>query len=202
MEKRNRYWTYEKIVEELQIMLDSLETRVMPTRSEVDKFFGDTRLSNAISKKIGWYNLAGKLDLEIKNSESTMGIMYERKVGKILEDRGYHVVYMTQNHPYDLLVNNIKVDVKSSNLGEYSTGKFYSFRMGKDYATCDVYIMVAIDKCGKEIYYIIPYLEILSNRQISIGYVDSIYDKFIDRWDILDKYIEFVNGNLVNLYER
>ena len=78
---------------------------------------------------------------------------------------------MSQNFPYDLLVNDcLKVDVKSSHLYEGKEGNFYTYRTGKKFATCDVYILVALD-ANDEIArtYILPSSIVMNNIQISIG---------------------------------
>lgn len=43
-------WTYEKIKNQISFMVKEKDMNRMPSRSEVDTFFGDYKLSNAISK--------------------------------------------------------------------------------------------------------------------------------------------------------
>ena len=172
-------------------MVNELNLKVMPTRKELETFFGNSQLGNAITRRFGWYELAKELGLQIKDSDTTLGKEYEYKIKEKLEEIGYQVIKMKQNYPYDLLVDGVKIDVKVSNIGHYNIGSFYSFRIGKDYSTCDIYIFVAINDDGGESIYIIPSVELLNNVQVSVGGKTSKYDKYIDRFDILDRYIKF-----------
>lgn len=190
---KRRAWSKSSIIKEIKIMIDDLGLEVMPTRKEVESYFGDTRLGNAITKRWGWYDLAEKLGLQVKYSETTLGKGYEKKIADKLINDGFEVIEMSQNFPYDLLVNKVKVDVKVSNLGHFKNGSFYSFRTGKEYATCDIYIMVTIDDDGNESVYVIPSTHIINRKQISVGGRSSIYDIYIDAYHYLYDYIEFIN---------
>lgn len=103
---------------------------------------------------------------------------------------------MSQNFPYDLLVNNcLKIDVKSSHLYKGKDGNFYTFRTGKRYATCDVYVLVALDDSDELVKtYIIPSSKVFNKIQISMGEYNSKYDIYLDRWDILSDYTNFLSG--------
>lgn len=185
-------WTRETVTDGIKKAMNTLGIDRMPTRTELVSI-GENGLACNISKKYGWYELADELGLKMKDSETTLGKKYENIVAKKIESLGFEVDEMAQNYPYDLLINKtIKVDVKSSHMYEGNDGNFYSFRMGKEYATCDVYILVAINK-SDEVYYIVPSASVIQNKQISIGQYSSMYERYKDRWDVLGKYISYMD---------
>ncbi len=186
-------WNEEKIKAELLSMINEKQLARMPTLSEVIAHFGDSRLSNAISKRKLWYKLADEFNLPIKDSETTLGKSYEDKAEIELIIRGYEVRRMRQNYPYDILVNDsVKIDVKASHLYKGKNGNFYSFNLEKEFATCDVYILFLIKHPGLiEKTLIIPSTIVSTQSQISIGEIRSKYFKYEDRWDLLEKYAEF-----------
>ena len=103
---------------------------------------------------------------------------------------------MSQNFPYDLLVNDcLKIDVKSSHLYMGKEGNFYTFRTGKKYATCDVYVLVALSDTDEIVKtFILPSVKVINNSQISLGEHHSKYDVYLDRWGILTDYSKFLSG--------
>lgn len=190
-------WSDDLIRDGVMKVKEGLKIDRMPTRSECVKYTNSYALSVAISRRDGgWYGLASELGLRIKTSETTTGKKYEKIIKEILENKGYEVSQMSQNFPYDLLVNDcLKIDVKSSHLYKGKEGNFYTFRTGKRYATCDVYILVALDDLDKVVRtYIIPSSKVIKNTQLSMGEYSSKYDIYLDRWDILTEYVNFLSG--------
>lgn len=190
-------WSEDLICNGVMKVKEGLKLDRMPTRSECVEYTNSNSLSVAITRRDGgWYGLAKELGLGIKESETTTGKRNEINIKQILEDKGYKVKQMSQNFPYDLLVNDcLKVDVKSSHLYEGKEGNFYTYRTGKKFATCDVYILVALD-ANDEIArtYILPSSIVMNNIQISIGEHSSKYDFYLERWDILSAYVAFLFG--------
>lgn len=182
-------WTKERVVESIYEVVGFLGIDRMPSRKECEEYFRNTRLANAITKHYGRYNLAKELSLPIKQSETEFGKRCERMVTGELTSRGFSVLQMAQNFPYDLLVNNcVKVDVKASRLYKCGHGNFYSFRAGKAYATCDIYILLAVDDHGQpNRTMIVPSSVVVDNRQISVGEHASKYHQFTDRYDLVEK---------------
>ena len=111
-------WTDEEITEKIIEIVKFSHLDRMPTRKEVEQYCGDTSLTNAITRrKGGWYALAEKMRLPIKECETTFGKSHEKIIMERLVSMGYEVRRMPQNFPYDLLVNDsVKVDVKASRL--------------------------------------------------------------------------------------
>lgn len=187
-------WTTDLIKERIMEVVREMELGRMPSRSECDEYYHDTSLTNAISKRIGWYNLANELGLPIKDSETYFGKKYEQIALEQFIARGYEARRMPQNFPYDLLVEDcLKVDVKASRLYKSNQGKFYSFNLEKPFSTCDLYVLylVSDDKSIKTTL-ILPSKFVATNTQVSVGEKTSKYYKYADRWDYVDDYIDFL----------
>lgn len=188
MECRQK-WTHEKVIQGVKDVMNAYGLDRMPSRNECDKFYGDYCLSNVITKRYGWYKLAKELGLSIKDSETYFGKTQEGVVCEMLIAKGFEPTRMSQNFPYDILVDNcVKVDVKASHLYKGKQGNFYTFNLEKKFATCDVYVLLTLDDENNIINtFVVPSVFVIKNTQISIGEIASRYDKFKDRWDyILD----------------
>lgn len=189
-------WTDELIKEKVLEVKNALELNRMPSKSECDSHFGNYALSNVISKRKGWYKLAAEMCLPVKESDTFLGKRFEKKAKEILEDKGFHVRQMSQNFPYDLLVDDcVKIDVKTSRLYKGKQGDFYSFNLGKKFAACDVFFLIALndDNTINRIM-IVPFKAVFNNNQISVGRFISKYDKFIDKWEYISNLSEFWSG--------
>ena len=190
-------WTDEIIKNKILEVVKFYNLDRMPPRSEVEVYFGDYSLSNAISRrKGGWYNLAKELEFPIKECETTFGKSHEQIVMENLISQGYEVRRMSQNFPYDLLVNDcVKVDVKASRLYRGKGGNFYSFNLEKPFCTCDIYILRLISEEGIEKdTLVIPSSHVSTNTQISVGETKSKYQKYSKRWDYVEMYFEFMDS--------
>lgn len=178
-------WTNESIEDGIRSVMRGYCMGRMPSRSEMDLFYGDSRLSNAITHRGGFYEWEKRLNLSIKGSDTKVGIEAEEDVRNKLETMGFESVELTPlKHPYDILVNRrVKIDVKSSHKHEYEYGVWYSFRLEKPMQTCDVFIAIAIDDNKT---YVIPSSILNNKKQLCIG-ATSKYDKYLDRWDIVKK---------------
>ena len=160
----------------------------MPSMSECVAYFGNGSLASVISRKYGWYNLAKRMGMPIKKSETGFAKRYETRAAELLQALGFNVQRMSQNFPYDILVNNcIKIDVKASRLCRGVNGDYYSFHIDKPFATCDFYILLAVgDREEIERVMIIPSCEVITKRQISVGARRSKYYKYTDRYDLIE----------------
>lgn len=172
----------------------------MPTTSEIGAYFG-TGFGNICRTGVKWAELANGLGLKIKDSETTFGKQWEKFVFDLLSSLGYKVEPMSQNFSYDLLVNeNVKIDVKASKLYHSRNGYYYSFNLETNRPRCDIYILLCIDEKSEcEKLYIIPSVFVSTNSHISIGYIKSKYDKFIDEFDYIKTYSDFFNSILTEL---
>ncbi len=187
------HWTDELIKSKINEVVNGLELGRMPTRRECENYFHDCGLTNAVSRRAGgWYTLAKEMGYNIKESETTFGKTYEIQTAEMLKSHGFQVRRMSQNFPYDLLVDDcVKVDVKASKLYNGKNGDFYSFNLEKQFSTCDFYILITISLEEENRVMVVPSSEVIANNQISIGVKKSKYHKFTDRFDLIEKAVEF-----------
>lgn len=176
-------------------MVDDLGMRRMPTRREVVQYY-DNATAVAISRRIGWYNLAKTLNLPIKECETTTGKNHESLFASELSNKGFLVEKMSQNFPYDLLVDGaVKIDVKASHVYYGPSGGFYSFNLEKPFPTCDIYALRLLDNNDMiKRTLIVPSKDVATNTQINVGIVNSKYERYAERWDIIKKYSEFMKA--------
>lgn len=194
-------WTESLIKEKIEEVVGQLGLDRMPTRSECEKYFHGTGLTNAVSRRCGgWYVLAEELGLEIKESETTFGKAYEIRAAEMLMSHGFQVRRMPQNFPYDLLIDDcVKVDVKAAKLYHGPNGDFYSFNLEKPFATCDFYLLMTVSQDGSvSRTMIVPSSQVISNNQISIGESKSKYHKFSERFDLIESAVNFWENVLNN----
>lgn len=185
-------WSYEKIIEEIERVMDTLKINRMPSQSEIKMVTGNTCLTNKIAKTGGYRVWAKELGLNLKDSETQKGNDWEFKIMEELLSTGYEVEKMSTKHPYDLLVENfIKIDVKVSSYYKGETYQYHTFNLEKTHHNCDIFILVGLDDEGKVVKrLIIPSKFLMGKKQISVG-LTSKYDKFNERCDYIDKYIDF-----------
>ena len=185
-------WTDDLIKEKILEVKNGLSLDRMPSRSECIQYFHNTSLVNAISRRNKWYQLADELGLKVKDSETYFGKSQEAAAAEILISKGFLVRKMSQNFPYDLLVDDcVKVDVKASHLYHGPNGDFYTFNLEKDYATCDIYILFALSESDESSIFIVPSKFVIAQNQISMGVLQSKYHRFKDRWDYISALSDF-----------
>lgn len=118
-------WTTELIAKNILACKQALKIERMPTREEIRNFFGDDRLTNKISKTLGYYGWAEQLGLPMKPSETQTGKLGESYIADWIAQKGHAVQRMTTRHPYDLLVDGVvKVDVKNVSFVQRRCRKF------------------------------------------------------------------------------
>lgn len=186
-------WTPEKIRQGILTVVKTQELDRMPSRKEVEQFYGNCELACAVTKKIGWYKLAQELQLPIKESETYFGKRQEQLVHEELIARGHESRRMPQNFPYDLLVDDcVKIDVKASRLYRSNAGNFYSFNLEKPFCTCDLYVLRLLKEDGGVLKtLIVPSKDVPTNTQISVGENKSRYFRYEEKWDYVDEYSAF-----------
>lgn len=175
-----------------EILLLSKRFNRMPSKSEVVEYCGDESLHNAIARSYGYYEWAEKLNLNIKESETSMGVSYEDICFKMLEKKGYDIEKTPIKAPYDLIINgNVKIDVKSGCAYENNGSRVHTFGINKVYPTCDLYIIYALDESGRDVerILIIP-SKYLKMNALNIG-ANSKYNKYLNKWDYIEQYDKF-----------
>ena len=182
-------WTNQDIVNGIEEVIEFLGIDRMPTKQEIETYYGNTALLNKIAKTGGLYLWAENLGLEVKDSETKIGLEVEICVMKILKEKGFKCEMTSIKHPYDLLINNcVKLEVKSARRSYVNNSPVYSFRLAKPQQTCDVYAAICLNDNKKiERTYIIPSIILHGKTQLSIGTKRSSYDRYLDRWDIVEK---------------
>jgi hypothetical protein len=191
MKEKEKYWNDERIRKGIYEVMKSLQLDRMPTASEITSL-GRNDLHCGISKSKDKYSgWAKKLDLGRKDSETNKGNEYERFIAERIRRQGFEVKEMTTKHPYDLLVEGtLRIDVKVGSAHNHFGSRAHTFAPNKKYPTCDLYICVALDEKGSiENTFIIPskFAQLVT---LNIG-KESKYNKFIDRWDYIERFISF-----------
>lgn len=183
-----KQWNEELIKEAVFEVVTKLELDRMPTRKEMDEYFGNAGLSGKVSKSGGFYHYANIFGLSIKSTESAFGIKYEHIVKDMLVSLGNDAELTTTKFPYDILVNKrVKVDVKVGRIVKTRDCDYYTFNLEKKNQTCDIYAVVALDRADEiKKMYVIPASVMSGKSQLSIGITNSKYDKYIDRWDLIE----------------
>lgn len=185
-------WTNEMIEDEIKKSMIILGIERMPSNKEVILSLGNHGLSNKISKTGGFYHWARKLNLEIKGSETKLGVQKEKEISEFINNELKWSSELTPvKFPYDILIERcIKVDVKYSGGYNYEHGFYYSFNLEYEIPKCDLLVLV----CGCEKTIIMPSHIMYGKKQVSIG-SESKYDKYKDRWDL----IKSMHENICNL---
>ena len=186
-------WTEEQIEQGILEVMKILNIDRMPSSSETISALNYNGLSMAIQRSGGFKKWAKKLKLDTKKSETSLGQEYEEYVLNLLKTKGYEVERMSVRHPYDLLVNqNIKIDVKISNLYKNSCTGYHTFNLEKHNHNCDIFICICVK--DKEIVktLVIPSKFLMGIKQLGLGNT-SVYDVFKDRFDYIEKYDVFYN---------
>jgi len=183
----------DEIKNRIYYIIQQLKINRMPSRSEVLSIEQNQNLHNAIIRGYGYYTWAKMLNLEIKDSETLMGVSYQKICMNQLIQMGYRVEETTMKAPYDLVINgNIKIDVKSGCAYLDECGcRLHTFGINKKLPTCDLYILYALDENGTNIekVFIIPSKE-LKLVSMCIG-TNSKYNCYINKWEYIDLYNKF-----------
>lgn len=178
-------WSDALIKEKILEVVSSLGLSEMPTRNQIRGYFGDDKLTNKISKTLGYYGWADRLGLPIQNNDTRKGKLAEQLASDILAQKGYKVEQMLQNYPFDLLVNNtVRVDVKYAKL---NVGKYFSYALRKKYPTCDIYMLVEDHGGDDQRVYIVP-SKFAVQTQICTGATSTKYSEYLDRYDYIDRF--------------
>ena len=186
-------WTKENIESAIKDVMDKAEIDTMPSRALMYNITGNHGLGNAVAKRGGARYWANKLGIAMKECETELGYLYEMRCIDFLVDKfGYSCEKAQTRYPYDILVNNnIKIDVKCGNLYHGETCNFYTFNLEKAKPTCDIFVCYCVDKKDVKKVYVIPSCILSGKTQLSIGEVKSVYDKFINKWDVIKAYDDF-----------
>lgn len=113
---------------------------------------------------------------------------------ELIENMDYMTEQMSCKYPFDLLVNDkIRIDVKAAKAYISRGSRCHTVGINKRYAACDLYLIFALDKDENiERTFVIPGCDL---RVTSMNFgKNSIYNIYLDRWDLLKKYDDFYNN--------
>lgn len=188
-----RYWTTERIESELKHCISIIGEDHFPTHSELINQCNCKALAVAVSKNGGTKYWADKLNMPIKNCESTLGNTFEiQAINDIKLNTNLESVTTVPRYPYDLYTADcIKIDIKASLPLKRSKIKDWSFNLEKKMPTCDIFIFYCLDKDHSIIKTCIVPSSVLSGiTQVGMGSL-SKYDSYTDRWDLILDYYKF-----------
>lgn len=192
------HWTDESIRAAVFEVVEKLNLNRMPSKPEIERYYDNYALTGKLKDSGGMYHYAKLYGLQIKESDTSFGIQYEHIIKRMLTEKGYAAELTTVLFPYDILVNKrVKIDVKVGRMLSANNLNYYKFGFNKLMPTCDIYVAVALnaDESINKIY-VIPASTMSGKTQVTMGVKSSRYDKYIDRWDLIEsvdnvfKYIE------------
>jgi hypothetical protein len=138
-------WTDEDVERELRHIVAT--TGMVPTAQRLGAA-GRQDLSNQIGRRGGFAHWRNKIGLPENDSESAMGHRWETHVAELLEATGHAAERQTARAPFDILVDDcVRVNVKSAHWGAYGRDNYckgHFFGIGKTWASCDVFALVAV----------------------------------------------------------
>lgn len=188
-----KQWNYDKVKIALQDFIAKEKIDYMPTAKQIRERTGSSSLVDAISRNGGYTFWANELNLPLQRGDTNLGRQYETYCMEYLVNNfGFECEQMSIKHPYDLLVNEIKVDVKCANIYTGSrNARFYTFNLEKRSPTCDIFVCYCLGENGIVKTYVIPAVIVSGKCQLSVGEKMSVYDKYLDKWEIFEKYDNF-----------
>lgn len=183
-------WNDEEIEKAIKESCRILVIERMPTRSELESI-GRNDLACKLSKgNEGFRFWANRLKLTLKSSETLRGNKFEEIAFNQLSEMfpNLKITNMNQNHPFDLLAGkHVKIDVKVGELHHFFGTPSYTFRTGKKFGSCDLYLCYGLENGEIKDIFVIPVSEaIVTTLNICIG-GKSKYLKYRERWDLVDK---------------
>ena len=188
-------WTDESIKSSILEFVKQYELNRMPSVSELrNNNKGD--LAVAISKRGGFFAWAEKLNLSVKKSETELGKSFENLFREqVSQEVKLNSAQMPMKFPYDVLIEGcVKVDVKCGFLYKGKEGRYYTFNLEQENRKSDLLACYCLkeDKSVHKLY-IIPSILLQGKKQLSIGEVKSIYDKYLNGYHLILKYLNFYN---------
>jgi len=135
-------WTPELIYDALAEYVARLGR--MPSTGEM-RATGQNQLAQAIKRNGGVRVWAAKFGVEQKGSETHRGQRWERHEAAFFSSAGFTVASQTVKAPFDLLVNDRRIDVKCSILNRTGWFQFGNVRQCVD---CDFLDLICVSSDG------------------------------------------------------
>lgn len=185
MARRTR-WSESLIETRLLVHVDDLGR--MPSCRELAEREGDHRLATAIVRYGGYVAWAKRLGVRLKESETRTGRIWEDHEERFFLEAGFKVIRQRHRTPYDLLVNDLRVDVKSATWSDYEVVSGFVFAGLKRGVDCDVFDLVCVNDDEVSHRFVIPAKDVevvtitISPRVIAGS---GKWSRFEDRLDFL-----------------
>jgi hypothetical protein len=146
---------------------------------------GRNDLAVQITRRGGFIEWSERTGFRRRHSDSDTGWDGEHSVAELLRSKGYEVDEDTANRcPFDLIVQGVKVEVKSAKYAEYGACRGWFYRIGRKLA-CDVLILFQSDT---SVCYIMPWWAARESN-MTISRDGGIYAAYKNNFALLDKYI-------------
>lgn len=183
-----RTWSDERARAELSVAVERFGR--MPSRNELADNAMES-LANYLTRNGGMAAWAERVGARLKWTETHRGQAVQRAVAVELLEMGFDVKEQTARAPFDLLVDGVRVDVKSAKYSEYRnshTGTYvrgHVFALNKVPATCDLYLCCGVDESNAIMWrYYIP-AEHARVRTLTITPTGKKYTRFREAIDEL-----------------
>lgn len=148
------------------------------------KEIGRNDLMCQVSRRGGVFYWSEKIGAPRQDSDSDHGWRGENKVAKILRARGHEVIEDTAIRcPFDLLVDGVKVEVKTAKFAQYGVCRGWFYRIGRRLA-CDVLVLFQEDT---GVCYIMPWWA-APESNITISRDGGKYAEFKDNFALIESY--------------
>ncbi len=190
----NTKWTDERLRSDILKVVNYFSLDRMPTYTECLKYHQSKSLAHAIARNGGYKYWAKRLNLPIKESETSFGQKGEDIACEVLKSKGYCVENLSTIAPYDLIIDhNVRVDVKSSRLNDKDGKEFYHFNFNTSKLhKCDLYLCLGFDEEGEVLqhFYFIPSSFVGTSAEI-YSKSSNKYGKYKNNLEFLDFYRNF-----------
>lgn len=197
-------WTDDLVREKILYAAELLKIDRLPTQQELINVYGNTALTNQITKRGGMQHWANKLNLRRKDCSSERSRVYEALfIKQVKEKAGLESQQMKDGFPYDVLTNkSIKVEVKMGHLSVNQNGTiFNTFNIRKENPTCDLYVFYCLDNHDRIVkVLIVPAAAIAGKKQVSVSLAQSKWDSYEGQWVYFLNFAEF-NESIVKKIE-
>jgi len=185
-------WDEDKIGRGIMNVMDALCINRMPTAEEIRSACDSYSLNNAITRTGGFKSWAGWLNVTQTICETRFGNQYETIASDMLKARGYDVLLTGSQAPYDILVNGkMRVDVKAAHPYMLRGSRVHTFHLAKKYATCDIYMMFALNEEKQiERLLIVPWGAMQNIVTVCIG-KESKYNAYDHAFEVFERVSSF-----------
>lgn len=154
-----------------------------PSNTELCEM-GRNDLACQISRRGGFFYWSDRIGIKRRHSDSDFGWAGEHAVAEILRRRGHEVIEDTAIRcPFDLLVDGVKVEVKTARFAQYGSCKGWFYRIGRKLA-CDVLVLLQADT---QTCYVMPRWA-APETNITISRDGGIYAKYRDNFGLITQY--------------